>query len=61
MKPAIIERALALAQECVSLTQVKRKLEAEGYDQVDAHLNGRLMRKQIVERLLPTDKKRRVR
>ena len=61
MKPGIIERALKLAADCDSLTQLKRKLQAEGYEHIDQHLAGKAIRRQIVERLLPTGKKRRVR
>ena len=61
MKPGIIERALELAPECVSVSDVKRKLKAEGYTQIEEHLAGRMIRTQIVERLRPGDKKRRVR
>lgn len=57
----IIERALELAPECGSVAEVMRKLRTEGYSQIDAHLSGRLIRKQIIERLTPSDKKRRVR
>jgi len=59
--PGIIERAVELAPECVSVTQVKGKLKAEGYAQIDAHLGGRLIHQQVMERLLPSDKKRRIR
>jgi hypothetical protein len=60
-RPTIIQRALELAPECVSVSEVKRRLKAEGYIQIDAHLSGRLTRQQIIERLLPSDKQRRVR
>ena len=55
MKASIIERALDLAPKCVSVSEVKRKLQAEGYDQIDAHLSGRLIRQQIIQRLQPSD------
>jgi hypothetical protein len=61
MKPGIIERALELAPECDSVLQLRQKLRAEGYEQVDQYLAGKSFKKQIVERLMPTDKKRRVR
>ena len=57
----IIVRALELAPECDSVAEVRRMLRTEGYTQVDAHLSGRLIRKQIIERLAPSDKKRRIR
>lgn len=61
MKPGIIERALQLAPECVSVSEVQRRLRAEGYIQIEQHLAGRFIRQQILERLIPTDKKRRIR
>ena len=61
MKPSIIERALELAPECVSLAEVRRMLKAEGYEQVDGHLGGRFIRQQLLERLMPSEKKRRIR
>ena len=60
-RPGVIERALALAPECNSVAEITRKLKAEGYDQVDHHLVGRTLRRQLVERLMPSHKKRRVR
>jgi hypothetical protein len=60
-KPRIIERALELAAECKTVAEVKRKLKAERYERIDEHLAGRQIRGQITERLLPSDKKRRVR
>lgn len=61
MKPHIIERALELAAESASVEEVKRKLKAEGYTQIQEHLAGRLTRGQIVQRLMPSDRPRRVR
>lgn len=61
MKPGIVERALQLATECDSVLQLKQKLRAEGYEMVDQYLTGKAFKKQIVERLRPTDKKRRFR
>ena len=57
----ILERALELAVDSASVGEVKQKLKAEGYEQIDAHLSGRLIRRQIIERLSPSDKKRRIR
>jgi hypothetical protein len=57
----IIVRAYELASESRSVPEVASKLRAEGYTQVDAHLSGKLLRSQIVQRLLPSGKKRRVR
>jgi hypothetical protein len=59
--PGIIERALELAPDCLSVGEVKHKLKSEGFSQIDAHLAGKMIRTQLVERLLPNDKKRRVR
>ena len=61
MKPGIIERALELATESQSVDEVRKTLKAEGYSSVTEHLSGKFIRKQIVERLLPSEKARRVR
>jgi hypothetical protein len=42
MTAGIIERALQLAAESASVSEVKRKLKAEGYTQIEEHLGGRL-------------------
>ena len=55
----LVARAFELARECNSVREVKSKLRAEGYELVDAHLTGRLIRSQLNARLLPTDKARR--
>ena len=59
----VVERALAIAPHCNSVREVKSKLKELGYSthEIELHLAGRLIRSQIVERLLPSDKKRRVR
>lgn len=59
--PHIIERALQLAPESLSVDEVRRKLKSEGYSQVAEHLTGRLIRSQIVERLQSNGKIRRIR
>ena len=59
--PSVIERALHLATESESLKEVERKLKREGYEFVEQHLRGRFIRQQINERLIPGDKKRRIR
>ena len=61
MKPGIIERALELAAESRSVDEVRKTLKAEGYSSVAEHLSGKFIRRQIVERLLPSEKARRVR
>ena len=47
----IIERAFQLAGECVSIDELKRRLMREGYLQVNAHLSGRQIRKDLLPRL----------
>jgi hypothetical protein len=59
--PSVIERALQLATESQSFNEVERKLLREGYEAVVQHLRGRVIRRQIVARLMPSEKKRRVR
>lgn len=43
----VIERAFQLAPECRSIDELRRKLTAEGYASVEAHLCGRHIRSQI--------------
>jgi hypothetical protein len=50
----IIERAFQLAAESGSVDEVHRKLVREGYFQVHAHLAGRQIRSEIINRLDPT-------
>lgn len=59
--PGLIERALQLAPQCASVAEVKQKLKDEGYTRIDEHLVGKLTRAQIIERLLPSERPRRVR
>ena len=59
--PSVIESALHLATESDSLKEVERNLKREGYEFVEQHLSGRFIRQQINERLIPGDKKRRIR
>lgn len=47
----IIERAFQLADECGSLGQVRNRLKREGYFDVEAHLGGRQIQREINERL----------
>jgi len=47
----IIERAFQLAPECQTVVEVRNKLSREGYLQVDAHFSGRLIKKEIAQRL----------
>jgi hypothetical protein len=47
----IIQRAFAIAPECSTIEEVKRRLIREGYIQVNAHLSGRQIRREIITRL----------
>lgn len=47
----IIERSFELAPECHSVVEVRNKLSREGYLQVDANFSGRLIKKEIAQRL----------
>jgi hypothetical protein len=49
----IIERAFELAAESGSVSEVKVKLSREGYFNVQAHLTGRVIRRDIEQRLNP--------
>ena len=57
----LIQRAFQLAPECGSIMELKRKLRAEGYAQVDAHLGGKLIKTQMNGLFLPSETTRRVR
>lgn len=47
----IIERAFEIAPECGSIDELKRRLMREGYLQVNAHLSGRQIRRDLLQRL----------
>ena len=47
----IIERAYELALESRSIEEIKKKLLREGYVNVHAHLGGRQIRHDLLERL----------
>ncbi len=51
MHPSIIERAFELARtgECGSIDDIRRRLKAEQYSQVDAHLAGTSVRRQLLD------------
>jgi len=49
----IIERAFQLAGECGSIREVRRRLLREGYVNVQAHLMGRQIHREINSRLNP--------
>lgn len=50
-EPDIIKRAFYLASECGSLAELKRRLILEGYFQVNAHLSGWQIRRDLIPRL----------
>jgi hypothetical protein len=47
--PNTVERAFQLARSgaCASVQDIRRKLKSEGYDQVEAHLAGPALGKQL--------------
>jgi hypothetical protein len=47
----ILERAFELAQsgECGTIDDIRRKLKAESFAQVDAHLAGATVRRQLLD------------
>jgi hypothetical protein len=49
----IIERAFQLAPECGSVSEVRQLLMREGYFNVEAHLTGRQIQRDIQSRLNP--------
>jgi hypothetical protein len=50
-QPSIIERAFQLAEGCARLEEVRVKLKAEGYGNVDAHLTSKSLRTDLIKRL----------
>jgi hypothetical protein len=48
-RPTTLERAFALAEsgEYASVPELRIRLRSEGYDQVDAHLAGRSISRQL--------------
>jgi hypothetical protein len=50
-EPDVIKRAFDIASECGSLSELKRRLILEGYLQVNAHLNGWQIRRDLIRRL----------
>ncbi len=51
LEPDIIKRAFDIASECGSLAELKRRLILEGYFQVNAHLSGWQIRRDLTQRL----------
>jgi hypothetical protein len=49
----IIERAFEVAPECGSVSEVRQILVREGYFNVEAHLTGRQIQRDIQNRLDP--------
>lgn len=52
-QPNIIERAYEIAGDCGSVEEVKKQLKLEGYFQVEAHLAGRQIRQDLMDKLNP--------
>ena len=51
MEIGTIERAFQLAPECTSVDELRFKLRKEGHFNVDAHLQGGSIRKELTKRL----------
>jgi len=49
----VIKRAFDIATECGSIEEVKRRLIREGYLQVNAHLSGWQIRRELLSRINP--------
>lgn len=51
MSLGTIERAFELAQSghCTTVDDIRRQLKGEGFAQVDAHLAGAMVRKQLLD------------
>ncbi|HVU29700.1 MAG TPA: hypothetical protein VHE36_04800 [Sphingomicrobium sp.] len=50
-EPNVIKRAFDIASECGSLSELKRRLVLEGYFQVNAHLSGWQIRRDLAQKL----------
>lgn len=50
-RPHIVARAFEIAPECCRLEEVRNRLKREGYLQVDLHLSGKAIRKELNSRL----------
>lgn len=52
-RPSILERAFSLAETgcCDTIEQLRRHLLREGYEQVDSHLSGTFIRRQLLDRI----------
>lgn len=50
-EPDVIKRAFDIAWECDSLVELRRRLIVEGYFQVNAHLSGWQIRRDLTRRL----------
>ena len=48
-QPTTLERAFALARSgsCATVQEIRKRLKSEGFDQVDAHLAGPALAKQL--------------
>ena len=51
IEPDVIKRAYDIASECGSLAELKRRLISEGYFNVNAHLSGWQIRRDLLPRL----------
>ena len=53
IEPNVIKRAFEVASECGSMAELKQRLIREGYLQVNAHLAGWQIRRDLTIRLRP--------
>jgi hypothetical protein len=44
---SVVERAFEVAGSCATIEDIRRLLREEGFSQVDAHLGGRTIRRQL--------------
>ena len=47
MGMSAVERAFQLAMSCATIDEIRRTLRDEGFAQVDAHLGGRMIRREL--------------
>jgi len=44
---SVLQRAIGLAPECSTMLELKKRLKAEGFDNIDAHIGGLGTKRQL--------------
>lgn len=45
--PSVFQRAIELAPECSTISELKNRLKAEGFENLDAHIGGLGTKRQL--------------